>query len=524
MTLHYKNIKFLALLYAGIPIVIFMLGWLNIIFAALFSAVFALAIIFSMRKMKDDDGEIKEFKLSKKKFFIIIAIALLWCILAGQGGFVHQTSDQEIRNAILYDLIVKPWPVTYNNGEAVLSYYITHWMVPAVFGKLVFFISGGSCFAAYLAGNIALCLWSSFGVALVLLLFSMMANTGKKSYPIMAVIGFIFFSGLDIIGSVLLKSNISGLHLEWWVYFFQYSSNTTCLFWVYNQTIVTWLMMLIIINEKKMKDLAVAGIMIFPYGPFPFVGAFVICIIKVIEKLKNKFKEHELGKGFKDLFSPQNLMSVLSVAPVFILYFISNQIVSNQTGSFDNTGLRLHDNIMLVFNYFVPSWKFISRYLMFILKYILFVILEFGIFTFIMRKNHKNDILFLGINISLLIIPLIQIGEKYDFSMRVSIPGIEYICLMFFRYIFEKLDTLPKEISFKTLKKQFSVIAAIVLLTIGAITPAFEFGRETSLTFINGIDYEEQYSNPKSFDNMDYGYNFTNEHYKDSAFYKISRH
>ena len=247
MTLHYKNIKLSAMIYAGIPIIIFMLGWLNIIYGILFSAVFIAGIIFLIKKSKDDDGEIKTLNLSKKKFLIIIAIAFAWCILAGQGGFVHQTSDHTIRNAIFYDLIIKPWPVTYNNGEALLSYYIAHWMVPSVFGKIVFFISG-SYFAAYLVGNIALLLWSSFGVALVLLLFSMMANIGKKTYPIIAVICFVFFSGLDIVGSNILNGGVFSLHIEWWATYFQYSSNSTCLFWVYNQTIVTWLMTLIIIN------------------------------------------------------------------------------------------------------------------------------------------------------------------------------------------------------------------------------------------------------------------------------------
>lgn len=516
MTLHYKNIKLSAMIYAGIPIIIFMLGWLNIIYGILFSAVFIAGIIFLIKKSKDDDGEIKTLNLSKKKFLIIIAIAFAWCILAGQGGFVHQTSDHTIRNAIFYDLIIKPWPVTYNNGEALLSYYIAHWMVPSVFGKIVFFISG-SYFAAYLVGNIALLLWSSFGVALVLLLFSMMANIGKKTYPIIAVICFVFFSGLDIVGSNILNGGVFSLHIEWWATYFQYSSNSTCLFWVYNQTIVTWLITLIIINEKKLKDLAVAGILIFPYGPFPFVGAFIICLIKVIERFVEEFKKHKFAQVIKETFSPQNIMVALSVAIVFIIYFMSNQIVANETNSGIDTGLRLHSDLIYGFLGFSPLWNFIYRY-------ISFIIFEFGLFVFIMRKGHKNDLLFWGITASLVVIPLIQMGTSNDFSMRVSIPGLVYICLMFLRYIFEKMSTLPKKIDSKSIKSQIGVIAAVLALFIGAITPTFEFYRETSLTIQQGIDYGNQYSSQESLENMNYGDNFTNEHYKDSAFYKISRH
>lgn len=517
VTLHYKNLKLLAIIYAGIPIIIFMLGWLNIIYGILFSGVLIAGIVFLFLKNNDDDGEIKKFTLSRKKFFIIIAIAFFWCIFAGQGGFFHQTSDQTIRNAIFYDLIVKPWPVTYNDGEALLSYYIAHWMVPSLVGKLVLFITGGSCFAAYLAGNIALLLWSSFGVAIVLLLFSMLSNTGKKTYPIISAIGFIFFSGMDILGRNILKSMMYSNHIEWWAFTFQYSSNSTCLFWVYNQTIVTWLMMLIIINEKKLKNLALAGIMIFPYGPFPFVGAFIICLIKVIQAFIDKIKKHEFTKAIKDLFSPQNIMSVLSIAPVFILYFVSNQIVSNEANSNVKTNLRLHDDMLGSFLDSNAAQNFIYRY-------ILFILIEFGLFSILIMRRHKKDMLFWGINISLMIIPVIQMGTASDFSMRVSIPGLVYICLMLFRYIFEKMSLVPEKISsLKILKKQIGVILAALMVVIGAITPVYEFCRETSLT-LKGINYSEQYSSQKSLEELDYGKNFTNEHYKDSAFYKISRH
>ena len=210
-------------------------------------------------------------------------------------------------------------------------------------------------------------------------------------------------------------------------------------------------------------------------------------------------------------------MVALSVAIVFIIYFMSNQIVANETNSGIDTGLRLHSDLIYGFLGFSPLWNFIYRY-------ISFIIFEFGLFVFIMRKGHKNDLLFWGITASLVVIPLIQMGTSNDFSMRVSIPGLVYICLMFLRYIFEKMSTLPKKIDSKSIKSQIGVIAAVLALFIGAITPTFEFYRETSLTIQQGIDYGNQYSSQESLENMNYGDNFTNEHYKDSAFYKISRH
>lgn len=63
------------------------------------------------------------------------------------------------------------------------------------------------------------------------------ADTGKKQG--IGLLFLIFFSGMDILGA-LYSSRLPDLlaydamHLEWWTNDFQFSSLTTCLFWVFN--------------------------------------------------------------------------------------------------------------------------------------------------------------------------------------------------------------------------------------------------------------------------------------------------
>ena len=121
-------------------------------------------------------------------------------------------------------------------------------------------------------------------------------------------------------------------HMEWWADLFQFSSNTTCLFWVYNQTVPVWPIVLCLINEKHMKDFAFLALLAFPHGPFPFVGIFIFCIMKAILLIFKAQKEKTLAKEIQLMLSPQNFISSFSILPVFALYFTSNGVVSGASG------------------------------------------------------------------------------------------------------------------------------------------------------------------------------------------------
>ncbi len=545
MKIGYKNLKILAVLYAFVPIIIFYAGWLNIISAIIFIALSAAAIFFFIKNASHRDGKYKSITLSKTQIIIIAAISLIWCFMAGQGGFVHQSQDHAVRNTLFKSLISQKWPVTYDNGNTMMCYYIAHWIFPAIFGKLALFISG-SARAAYIVGNVALLLWSSFGCFIVLLLVATITNTGKKPMFFIAIFMFIFFSGLDVVG-VLLRKSVktfydTSTHLEWWCnQQTQYSSNTTCLYWVFNQCIVPWIIVLCIINETKLKNLALFAILSLPYGPFPFLGIVTICVFKAVSALCKAIKSKKIGMFFIDAFSLQNILGFLAVAPVYLLYYTANTMVASagaaasadaagvktiHTGQLNlqmlaanaktsaaKTGFRIHDKYVELF-----KSKNVDAIIDYAKWYAVFMILEIGLYAAVILRRVKPNIVLIGTLISLLIIPLFQFGRGSDFCMRVSIPGLVYICVTFIQVVIAEMPEWGEYGSFKNcMRHKKLLVAALIIFTIGTFTPATEIKREFLSTI--ATPYTEIM---KHFDESGpaKGDLFAASNYKNSKFYK----
>lgn len=509
MIIEYRKIKAFAVLYAVLPIIIFFIGWLNIVSTVLFTALAIAAVYFFLKNISDDDGFSKSITLSKKQLILIAVIAFVWCVAAGQGSLVHQTEDHMWRNAVLRDMISHKWPVTYDGGASILSYYITHWMLPAVIGKLVLFLSG-SVYAANLAGQIALLLWSSAGIFIVFLLLSMITNVGSRPRVFMAIFLFVFFSGLDIIG-ILYNKNTGADHLEWWAGWFQYSSNMTCLYWVYNQTIVSWIMLMCIMNETKLKNFVLFALLVFPYGPFPFVGLAALCLFKVADSVVKAVREKRLPELIKDALSLQNIIIFAAIVPVYLLFYSSNAIVSG-----DGTGFRISENFVKAVSSgrFTEIWAYVRHYMW-------FFILEAGLYAAVILRRSKPSIELIGMIVALLVIPLFRIGTSADFAMRVSIPPLVYLCVRFIQLIMKELPNWGEGESFNDcMKHRKLLIAALLIYFVGTFTPRMEVRRELFATITTPYSEIINYHSTESLQDLTKD-NFVAPNYKDSAFYKL---
>ena len=521
MKISYDRIRKAAVLYAVIPIIIFFFGWLSVLWAAVFSALLLAAGFFFVKSSGKRDGERTHAVISLKTLIIIGAIALLWCFLAGQGGFFHQSNDHAIRNAIFRDLIKKPWPVVYED-DMLLSYYIAHWMPPALLGKL-FYTATGSAAAGYGAGNIFLFIWSGIGVFLALLLVVILTGSKKNSHPLAAVLLFIFFSGLDIIGTFVTGRDNNGNHYERWAYFAQFSSVTTCLFWVYNQTIVIWLVTLCILNERSVKNFAFLGLLALPFGPFPFIGIVIICLIKAAVMSVRLIKKGKAGTAFRNIFSPQNILSCAAIMPTYYLYYFSNAIMSNEAVYGDkqvDVGFRIN-NILAE----TAAGGNAKDIVLMVLFYLFFVILEAGLYiaaiiTYNKFKKVKTDPAFIGVMAVLMFIPMFKLGSGSDFSMRVSIPPLLYIAVEFIRSFTE---SIPSKGEIKSLdefvRKKPWLLAASVIFFIGSMTACTEFYREIYYTATNA-ETSVDYYQTESLDELEEKNNFTAKNYTYSNFYK----
>ena len=128
-------------------------------------------------------------------------------LAAGAGGIFAYTGDWRKHFALLADLTTHSWPVVYDlpEGTGVLSYTVGWYLPAASVGRL----------AGWSAANVALSVWMAFGIALVT--WWVVELVGQRA----ALVVFLFFSGLDLLGSMLLPK-ISGWPgpgpdtLEWW--------------------------------------------------------------------------------------------------------------------------------------------------------------------------------------------------------------------------------------------------------------------------------------------------------------------
>lgn len=484
LTLSYSKLKKFAFCMLGLPFIVFAIGWMKWYWALIAVVATLLCIYFgAFRKKKVSKDKVVEMseaehKISVKLLFVIliIAIALIWVWQSGIGGFWAQSKDYPWRNAIYRDIVLRDWPVFYDVYDGALVYYIGYWLVPALFGKIAL-VFGANDVVAFQVASVAIYIWS---VLLIVLLFALLltllrADTPKKQ--ILVILGFIFFSGLDILGSIEpLGANL--YHLEWWADDYQYSSFTTCLFWVFNQSIIPWIAFSCLLQEKTIENYVFLGMMCLFSGPLPFIGFFIFCIALGVQKGVKAIRNKQAGRFCKDIVSASNMLAV-----VFIFVFIATFLLSN--AAISGTGvLRVDQDAAIVQSDENVTAEAKGADLAQLKNYVLFVLFEFGIYAaLIARKYYKEPLFYVAI-IPLLIFPFLKIGGGSDFPMRASIPALFFLYCLIIKYIMEEKHWLKKKGS--TQRMLYMIL--IVALLLGSITPIVEFYRGTRQVVLYGLD------------------------------------
>ena len=421
----------ISVVYIALPVFIFLAGWLRLIVAVPVCIIFLVSLILMLRNRP----EAIAWHLSKRDFGVILAAVIIlavWLLLSGMGGFSFQNLDYEDRNAIFHDLISKSWPIVYNfspgsgvvlNGlsplpeHAVLTYYIAFWLPGALVGKLF----------GWYAANVFLYFWALTGLNLIV--YYMFRTLRRAS--VRSVLILIFFSGLDIIGYVLrykgaLPSPIS--QIEWWSGF-QYSSNTTLLFWVFNQTLVPWLVVLLLLNMKNSKSLFFMYAMLLLYGPFPFLGMLPFVLWKAYQGFPvidggDKTLPFEffrkflcwIWSGVIRALSFGNIAGGITVLTIITLYY-SNNVSSGRYMGFNTIGQI----------------------------YFAFFAFEAGLYLLLLFAYFRKQPVYWICLVSLLLIPLIRVGIYQDFCMRVSIPALFMLQIMIQKTLLGEKGTIEDE-------------------------------------------------------------------------------
>jgi hypothetical protein len=372
-----------------------------------------------------------------------------WVFLSGVGGYAFQNLDFIIRNAVFRDLIQYHWPVIYpadpNNPVRALVYYIGFWMPAALLGKL----------AGWNVASLFLFLWTWLGVILVVAQMRVRMGTSLLA----AALLLIFFSGMDALGVLYMRYIFPNIypnlwppiqHLEGWVPGIQFSSNTTQLYWVFNQAVPAWLCTVLFLNSTQKRYLFLIWSFCFFLSPIPCIGLIPLVAYRMLQKPPDKShpepidNKNGLNGKLKSLLhnlagnlSPENILGGGTVAGITLLYFAIN----NNAGHFT---IKNPAPILLLF-------------------YAIFILIEGGLLWLFLISEHRKDFLFYIVGILILVFPFVSSGGSEDLTRRGSIPVL--FCLMV--WVGESLAR----------KRNINHIALLVCLVIGALTPLAEINR-----------------------------------------------
>ena len=465
LKINLKTLNQLSVIYISVPLLIFLITWLKPYIAIISSVLFVYAIYIGY--FKNNEVNLKSLLNSKSIFITTLLISFLWCYFAGIGGFWYQSSDYNWRNAIFRDLINYSWPIYYKTIDVAMVYYMGFWLPSALIAKICSFVfSHMSAFPkhfSFFIGNEILFVYSALGVFLTFMNLFFALKVKKIGKVLLAICIFIFFSGMDVIGvlwPIFYEDTFSfnHYHLEWWSRFVgQYSSNTTVLFWVFNQGIPAWLITLMFYNNrKKIENFGFLAILCFFCAPLPFVGLSIFLIMYFIKDFILKLKSGKVSNYLKKVFSFGNIVSIVFITPIVFLYLTSNASMSSDANSFIHTNALLHGRRgSLPFSYF------------FILT-LYFVLLEVFIYLVPIYKQYKKNIMYYIVSLFLILWPFIINRRQTEFCMRSSIPVLVILCLLVTKFLFRKYN-------FKRNKIRYLFLC--LCLMIGSVTPTFEFAR-----------------------------------------------
>ena len=162
---------------------------------------------------------------------LCIAVAFLLFLLGGQGRLFYANIDWQVRDAILNDMRLHLWPFAYTarGVPELLRAPLGMYLAPALAGKAL-----GAA-----AADVALLVQNSVVLGILLALTSLRFDSKRAAAEGMAV--FLAFSGMDVVGQLLLHPGEAlPSHLEGWAQI-QYSSHITQAFWVPQHALSGWI-------------------------------------------------------------------------------------------------------------------------------------------------------------------------------------------------------------------------------------------------------------------------------------------
>lgn len=447
-----KMLIVMAECYVILPIIIFLWGWTRWIYALVGTVVF---VALGISLFKSCASTKTELILSKKKWsywIYVVALLVVWVYLSGIGGFSYQNGDFWARNPIYRDLSTYSWPVVYDfapqsylvqdicgSETAAFSYYFCWWLPPGLIANLFG--------VGEMARNIILMIWTISGLFLTVYLLCRKMNRCIWYIPVILIL----FSGLDSIPYWIQNNFFETFpwvtHIEYWSWYFQYSSNTTQIFWVFNQSVPVWLIMALMLQQKDSKCLISLASISFAYSPWATFGMVPYAIYGSLRgKERIKASANVINYGV-----------ALFMICIFGVFYMAG---AGDTGTYGfifslNKGTEMR--ILCV--------------------YLEFAFFEFLIYFLIIGKRHVRDEYYWLTLMELLIIPLFVVRDN-NFVMRSSIPALFMLMYYLVLFLGDKKDDDKSDKVYRVRKVLF-----VLVFCIGVMTPIAEINRSIINTY-----------------------------------------
>lgn len=363
-----------------------------------------------------------------RRIALVFLFAVALYLLGGEGRYAYANIDWQVRDAVLRDMALHPWPFAYvppgGNEPNMLRAPIGMFLLPALAYK-----SWGP-----VAADHALLLQNAALLTALLSAGSLLFDTRRAR--IVALVVFTLFSGQDALGQLLVTREWVS-HLESWIPWLQFSSHITQAFWVPQHAFAGWLAALLFLLWRRDLVRIDAMLMVLPltalWSPLALLGALPFVGWAAFVALQRG------GIGWRTIALP---LAVTLFALPGLLYLAAGG---------DGVGARLQ----------ASSFDF----------WALFMLLELGIWVIPLmlwaapsrygRAPLRIAALFL------LAVPFVQIGWSIDFMMRASIPGLAIIAVL----VAEALTNATRS--------RIKVALALILAT-GSVTGANEVIRAVS--------------------------------------------
>lgn len=436
-----------AYAYLFLPFALFAVGWLKIWLALPVLALMGLCFV----RMVGHAPVLWLPRWDRKNMLrlaVVVGLVLGWVFFSGIGRYSFQTEDHNVRNAMFRMLVEQSWPIVdlhppaeFFDGPVALTYYFGFWLPAALVGKL--FGLGAGYFAQFV--------WAVLGILLFYWLVLVLSVQKMRVWPLVV---FIFFSGLDWVGASLVRHQwinviTAAPHLDNWPDYFQLTSFSSQLYWVFNQAIVGWLAIGLLAVQKDNRAMVPIIAFALITGTIPAVGLVPLAAYFMIRNWQrdNPLKKWDVLGFVRNALTMENATGALCGLIAYLF------LGSNNAGQRFSTLFPLAGDIF---------WL-----------WLLFVLCESVIFLVLVAKyNYKNPLFYI-IGVLFLLLPWLRLGDKADLAMRGTIPAAVILYLM----VVGALDQSFRE-------KCWVIFGGLVaLLVVGSATAEVEISRSAVRTY-----------------------------------------